>query len=80
MNVITAAHAGRLLEEAVPSGAVMLARWELAADFLEDLRRIDAQLSQVKKKLAAAVKASGTTLTEVFGLGPVIAGIVLGEV
>ena len=77
---ITAAHAGRLLEEAVPSGAVLLARWELAADFLEDLRRIDAQLSQVKKKLAAAVKASGTTLTEVFGVGPVIAGIVLGEV
>ena len=46
---ITAAHAGRLLEEAVPSGAVLLARWELAADFLEDLRRIDAQLSQVKR-------------------------------
>jgi transposase len=77
---ITAAGAGRLLAEAVPSGAVMLGRWELAADFLEDLRRIDAQLSQVKKKLAAAVKASGTTLTEVFGVGPVIAGIVLGEV
>ena len=57
----------------------MLARWELAADFLEDLRRIDAQLSQVKKKVAAAVKASGTTLTEVFGVGPVVAGIVLGE-
>ena len=26
------------------------------------------------------MKASGTTLTEVFGVGPVIAGIVLGEV
>ena len=77
---ITAAHTARLLEEAVPSGAVMLARWELAGDFLEDLRRVDAQLGQVKKKLAAAVKASGTTLTEVFGVGPVIAGMVLGEV
>jgi len=77
---ITAAYAARFLEEALPSGAVMLARWELASDFLEDLRRIDAQLSQVKKKLAATVKASGTTLTEVFGVGPVIAGIVLGEV
>jgi transposase len=77
---ITAAHTARLLEEAVPSGPVTLARWELARDFLEDLRRIDTQLSQVKKKLTAAVKASGTTLTEVFGVGPVIAGIVLGEV
>ena len=41
---ITAAHAGRLLEEAVPSGAVLLACWELADDFLEDPRLLDAQL------------------------------------
>jgi transposase len=36
-------------------------------------------MKQAKKKLAAAVKASGTTLTEIFGVGPVIAAIVLGE-
>jgi transposase len=77
---ITAAHAARILEAAEPAGAVEIARWELASDFLEDLRRIDAQMSQTKKKLAAAVKASGTTLTEVFGVGPVIAGTVLAEV
>jgi transposase len=76
---ITAAHAARLLEAAEPRGAAQMARWELARDFLEDLRRLDAQMSQTKKKLAAAVKASGTTLTEVFGVGPVIAAIVLGE-
>ena len=44
------------------------------------MRRIDAQLRQAKKKLAAAVKASGTTITEVFGVGPVIAATVIGEV
>jgi transposase len=37
-------------------------------------------MAQTKKKLAAAVKASGTTLTEVFGVGPVIAAITLAEV
>jgi transposase len=77
---ITAAHAARLLDAAEPAGAVMLARWELAGDFLEDLRRLDGQLAQTKKRLAAAVKASGTTLTDVFGVGPVIAAVVLGEV
>jgi transposase len=77
---ITAAHAARILEAVQPAGAVALARWELAGDFLEDLRRIDAQMAQAKKKLAAAVKASGTTLTEVFGVGPVIAAITLAEV
>ncbi len=37
-------------------------------------------MSQTKKKLAAAVKESGTTLTGVFGVGPVIAAITLAEV
>ena len=54
-------------------------RWRLASDFLEDLRRLDEQMKQTKKKLAAAVKASGTTLTEIFGVGPVIAAIVVCE-
>jgi transposase len=76
---ITAAHVARILDAAEPSGAVETARWQLASDFLEDLRRLDEQMKQTKKKLAAAVKASGTTLTQVFGVGPVIAAIVLGE-
>ena len=77
---ITASHAARLLAAAEPSGPAGTARWQLAGDFLEDLRRLDEQMKQTKKKLAAAVKASGTTLTEVFGVGPVVAAIVLGEV
>ncbi|HEY1004997.1 MAG TPA: transposase [Streptosporangiaceae bacterium] len=44
------------------------------------MRRLDAQLCGTKKKLAAAVKAPGTTLVEVFGAGPVIAGTVIGDV
>ena len=38
------------------------------------------QLRQTNKKLAATVKTCGTTLTEVFGVGPVIAGTVIGDV
>jgi transposase len=67
---ISAAHAARVLGQLTPSGAVAQARCELAAEFLADLRRIDAQMQQVKKKLAVAVRASGTTLTEIFGVGP----------
>jgi transposase len=75
---ITAAHAARVLESAKPSGTVELARCELAAEFPGDLRRIDAQMRGTKKKLAVAVRASGTTTTEIFGVGPVIAAIVIG--
>ena len=37
-------------------------------------------MCDTKKKLAAAVRASGTTVTEIFGVGPVIAATVIGDV
>jgi transposase len=76
---ITATHAARVLEQVTASGAVGQARRDLADGFLDDLRRIDAQMREVRKRLTAAVQASGTTLTEIFGVGPVIAAIVIGE-
>jgi transposase len=79
-KAITAGHATDLLESITPSGAVETARCELAAAFLDDLRRIDAQLLDAKKKLDVAVRASGTTLTSLFGVGPVVAATVIGAV
>ena len=77
---ICAAHAAAILDEAEPGGAVQQARLELAAEFTADLRRVDAQLRETRKKLAVAVRACGTSLTEVFGVGPVIAATVIGDV
>ncbi len=39
-----------------------------------------AQLRDTKKKLDVAVRAPGTTLTQVFGVGPVVAATVIGAV
>ena len=75
---ITAGHAAQLLEAITPSGAVETARCELAAEFPGDLRHVDAQMRDTKKKITTAVRASGTTLTEIFGVGPVIAATVIG--
>ena len=77
---ITAAKAAHVLESTEPSGAVALARCELAAAFLDDLRRNDAQMRDTKKKLEVVVRASGTTVTEIFGVGPVIAATMIGYV
>jgi transposase len=77
---IYASCAARILQQITPPDAVAAARCELAAAFLEDLRRIDAQLRQTRTKLAAVVAASGTSLTELFGVGPVIAAVVIGDV
>jgi transposase len=77
---ITAGQAARILDQAEPRGAAGMARWVLAEQFLADLRRIDVQRRDVEKKLAAAVRASGTTVTEIFGVGPAVAAAVLGDV
>jgi transposase len=77
---ITAGHAAQLLEAITPAGAVEAARCELAAAFVDDLRRIDTQMLESKKKLTTAVAASGTSLTQIFGVGPVVAATVIGDV
>jgi Transposase IS116/IS110/IS902 family len=59
---------------------VAAARIELAAARAGDLRRIDDQLQGARKRLDAAVRASGTSLTGLFGVGPVVAAVVIGEV
>jgi transposase len=56
------------------------ARLELARDLVVDLQRIDSQRREVKRRLAKIVAASKTTLTEVHGVGPVVAATVLGFV
>ena len=77
---ITAGQAARILEQLAPAGAVAQARCELAAELPAGIGHLDAQRREVKKKLAAAVTASGTSLTEVSGAGPVIAATVIGDV
>jgi transposase len=77
---ITAGHAARVLEAITPAGAVEAARCELAAAFVEDLRGIDARIRQTRAKLATAIQATGTSLTGLFGVGPVIAAAVIGDV
>jgi transposase len=79
-KAITARHAARLVESIAPSGAVEAARGDLAADFIEDLRGIDARIRETRKKLAVAVQVAGTSLTGLFGVGPVIAAAVIGDV
>ena len=76
---ITAGQGASMLKRIRPSGPAARARRELAAEFLADLRRLDAQIRGTRNKLAAAVQASGTTLTGIFGVGPVIAAAILGD-
>jgi hypothetical protein len=77
---ITAGRAARILGQITPAGPAAEARCELAAELLADICHLNARRRQARTKLAAAVKASGTSVTEVFGAGPVVAATVIGDV
>ena len=77
---LTAGQAAQLLGSITPADAVAAARRELAVQFTRDLRGIDAQMRDTRKKLTVAVQAAGTGLTGLSGVGPVIAATVIGDV
>jgi len=79
-RVITANRAASVLDARHPAGPAGQAWHDLAAEHLADLRRIDTQLREARAKITAAVRACGTSLTAIFGVGPVVAATVIGDV
>jgi transposase len=77
---ISPAQATRLLDELESVGAVAAARHELARELVADLERLRVQRREARQRITAAVAASRTTLTELFGVGPIVAATVIGEV
>ncbi len=75
---ISATQAIRVLDSVDVHGPVAAAKLELARELVADLQRIDAQRIAVKRRLAKAVTATNTTVTEIYGVGPIIAAAVLG--
>ncbi|MFN2625287.1 MAG: transposase, partial [Mycobacteriales bacterium] len=75
---IYAEKAALLLADVEPDSAVAAARVELAHELLDDLRRVDRQLAESKKRLEQVVVASATTTVDIFGVGPVVAATVVG--
>ena len=53
-------------------------RYELALELLDDVKRLDVQLKASHKRIKTAVQASGTTLTELYGVGPILACELIG--
>jgi transposase len=75
---IYAEKAASLLTDVEADSAVAAARVELAHELLDDLRRVDHQIKESKKRLAQVVAASGTTTINIFGVGPLVAATVVG--
>jgi transposase len=77
---LTAERAQALVTGLEVSDAASLMRIELALDHIDDIKRLDRRIDDVTLKIHAAVEASGTTVTRIYGVGTVNAGLILGEV
>jgi transposase len=75
---MNASDADALLAKVQPVTPTQRVRYELAAELLEDLRVIDARLKASHKRLKDAVKVSGTSVIEIYGIGPIIAAELIG--
>jgi len=75
---LNASDAVRLLGDFDPKTPVEQTRYDLALELLDDVRRLDVQLKASHKRIKTAVQASGTTLTELYGVGPILACELIG--
>ena len=75
---ITVNRAIRVLESIAPTNPVEGTRYELALEHLDDLRRLDKQIRALHQRMDDAVKASQTTVSKLFGFGPVNSAIAIG--
>jgi transposase len=76
---LTAARAAALLRQVRPITTVDVERKRIARQLLADVRRLDRQVKTASQAIRQAVGEHGTTLTEVFGVGPVLAAKLLGH-
>ena len=77
---MTVTKANALLEGVEVTDEVTRHRVVIATELVDDIGRFDAQMRASKKRIRAAVAASGTSLCEIRGVGPIGAAIILGAV
>lgn len=76
---LSTVQAGALLRLIRPMTAVDTHRKDLARDLIADVRRLDTAIKASTKSLSTALEAAGSSLTEVHGLGPVLAAKIIAH-
>ncbi len=79
-GTLSAQRAARILRGIRPQGASARLRRRLASEVLRDIRTLDRKIANLNERIETEVEASGTTLTEIFGIGPILAAKIIGTV
>jgi transposase len=79
-GTLSADRAARILRAIRPRSSSSRIRRRLASEVLRDIRTLDRKIADLNGRIEAEVEASGTTLTEIFGVGPILAAKIIGAV
>jgi transposase len=72
--------AARILRSIRPRSSSSRIRRRLASEVLRDIRTLDGKIADLGGRIEAEVEACGTTLPEIFGVGPILAAKIIGTV
>jgi transposase len=67
-----------LLAKVKPESPVQQMRFDLVLELIDDVRRLDEQIKASHRRIRLAVRASGTSVTELYGVGPIHAAELIG--
>jgi transposase len=79
-GTLSAHRAARILRGIRPQGASARLRRRLASEILRDVRTLDRKIADLNGRIEVEVELTGTTLTEIFGIGPILAAKIIGTV
>jgi transposase len=75
---LSAKRAALELRKFRPPNAIAIERKHVAEEFLDEVRRHDRALTELHQRINDTVKASDTSITDVFGVGPIVACYLIG--
>ena len=77
---LTVTRAENLLASVPAEGPITTERLTAARHLIDEIRVLDAARRDIRQRHLAAVEASKTTVTDVYGIGPLMAAIIIGRV
>jgi transposase len=75
---LSATRAAAALRKVRPVDAIAVQRKQIAVEFLDEVRRHDRPLVELHARIVTAVTAAGSSVTDVFGVGPIVACSLIG--
>jgi len=79
-GTLSSRRAARILRGIRPQNTSDLLRRRLASEVLRDIRALERKIADLNERIEAEVEALGTSLTEIFGVGPILAAKIMGTV